>query len=76
MWVTLANAASAAAAASWLTNPLDLAKLRLQVGWGGRVNRVAAPGWEREAKLFPSTLFASFVPAFCVDTRTAVRRKS
>lgn len=29
--VTLANAAGAAAAASWLTNPLDIAKLRLQV---------------------------------------------
>lgn len=30
-WVTLANAAAAGAAASWLTNPLDMAKLRLQV---------------------------------------------
>lgn len=32
--MTLANAATAAAVASWLTNPLDLAKLRLQVRWG------------------------------------------
>lgn len=31
VWATLANAAGAAAVASWLTNPLDLAKLRLQV---------------------------------------------
>lgn len=29
--ITLANAAAAAAAASWLTNPLDMSKLRLQV---------------------------------------------
>eukprot|EP00752_Nemacystus_decipiens_P014686 g13082.t1 len=34
VWATLANAAGASALASWLTNPLDLAKLRLQVQRG------------------------------------------
>ncbi|CAM9597663.1 unnamed protein product [Pylaiella littoralis] len=44
VWVTLANAAAASAAASWLTNPLDLAKLRLQVQRGGAAAAAATAG--------------------------------
>ena len=46
--ITLVNAATAAAAASWLTNPLDMAKLRLQVraAWHlGMWARVYKPCW-------------------------------
>lgn len=61
VWVTLANAAGAAAVASWLTNPLDLAKLRLQVGRGTWDCCFASVSWvgRRGAKTIPSTSAAS-----------------
>ncbi|CAN0416166.1 unnamed protein product [Ectocarpus fasciculatus] len=41
--MTLGNAAAASAAASWLTNPLDLAKLRLQVQRGAAATASSPP---------------------------------
>eukprot|EP00903_Cladosiphon_okamuranus_P019808 g18206.t1 len=57
VWVTLANAAGASAMASWLTNPLDLAKLRLQVQRGTTVT-----AGEAGSGLGPSAAAAAAAP--------------
>ncbi|CAM9585779.1 unnamed protein product [Ectocarpus sp. 12 AP-2014] len=55
VWMTLGNAASAAAAASWLTNPLDLAKLRLQVQRGAAATALPPPAAGATAATAPYT---------------------
>ncbi|CBJ26620.1 conserved unknown protein [Ectocarpus siliculosus] len=55
VWMTLGNAAAASAAASWLTNPLDLAKLRLQVQRGAAATASQPPAVATTAATAPYT---------------------
>ncbi|CAM9150188.1 unnamed protein product, partial [Phaeothamnion confervicola] len=66
--VTLCNAAAAGALASWITNPLDLAKLRLQVQRGEAATPVAA-GIAAAASAESSVLSSALPPPAVAATR-------